>query len=159
MNPRPVRLGDLVGQALSDMEIMFEVAEITPVAEGDLDLVLMLDERWEREALKNVLKNCIEHSPAGTTLTLKAEDCGLFARLLVTDQGEGIAANDLPHIFERFYKAKNSSEHSVGIGLALAKAVLEAEEGYITADSEIGKGTTFTLRWRVRREQKEDERK
>ena len=143
----PVRT--VVEEALSDLEILLEVSQVEAELSGDLDLELLLDRRWEREAVKNIMKNCIEHSPKGSTLHVKAEDCGLFARLIIRDEGEGIDEEDLPHIFERFYKAKNSAAGSIGIGLSLAKAVVEKDEGTITVDSKPGEGTTFTLRWRV----------
>ena len=71
----------------------------------------------------------------------------MYSEIMIKDEGAGIDKEDLKHIFERFYKAKNSSKDSVGIGLALAKTIVEKDNGYITVDSEIGKGTTFYIKY------------
>ncbi|MBR1758284.1 MAG: HAMP domain-containing histidine kinase [Lachnospiraceae bacterium] len=150
MNPEPMRVGDLVDEALSELAILLDVSDVAVETTGDLDFSLLLDRRWEREAIKNIVKNAAEHSKPGTMIHVNGADCGMYYVLKIRDEGEGIASEDLPHIFERFYKAKNASASSVGIGLSLAKTVVEAEEGYLNAESETGKGTTFTIRWRVR---------
>ena len=151
MKPAPVTVRELFSGVLGDLDVLLDVTQITVELAGDLDTELLLDARWEREALKNILKNCAEHSPAGSVIHVEAADCGLFFRLKIRDEGEGIAKEDLPHIFERFYKAKNASSSSIGIGLSLAKAVIEQEEGYVSVDSEQGRGTQFTIRYQVRR--------
>ena len=71
----------------------------------------------------------------------------VYSKIIIKDNGGGIAKEDLPHIFERFYKGKNSSENSVGIGLALAKTIIEKDNGYIIVDSVSGKGSTFTIKY------------
>lgn len=113
-----------------------------------VETMLTADRRWQQEAVKNLVKNAVEHSPEGSTVRVEVEDANLFVKITVRDEGEGISEKDLPHIFERFYKAENSSPDSIGIGLAFAKTVVERENGFITADSEPGKGSTFTVRYR-----------
>ena len=71
----------------------------------------------------------------------------MFTKITITDQGEGISKEDLKHIFERFYKGKNSSEDSVGIGLALSKKIIEKDNGMINCKSELQKGTEFTIKY------------
>ena len=71
----------------------------------------------------------------------------MFTKIVVRDEGEGISKNDLKYIFERFYKGKNSSENSIGIGLALAKKIIEKDNGMISCKSEIGIGTEFTIKY------------
>ena len=153
MNPEEVTMRGLLGSVLEDLDVLFDLMQVETELSGDLDTPLLLDVRWESEALKNILKNCAEHSPADSTIHVEAADCGMFYRLRIRDEGEGIAREDLPHIFERFYKAKNASASSIGIGLSLAKAVIEQEEGYVSAESEPGQGTTFTIRYPVRRKE------
>lgn len=122
-------------------------AEIKGVAvsyECDSNLALKCDFKWLCEAITNIVKNCIEHTDEGGFVKLKAEKTSLCVKITVTDNGRGIDKSDLPHIFERFYKGKNSDENSVGIGLALAKTIIEKRGGSIYADSQIGKGTKFT---------------
>lgn len=111
------------------------------------DIILDCDFKWISEAIKNILKNCIEHTPEGGSVVLSAKNSSLFTSITVSDNGCGIDSEDLPHIFERFYKGKNSSENSVGIGLALSKSIIEKNNGYIKAASEPGKGSTFTIRF------------
>lgn len=107
---------------------------------------IVCDFNWTVEALQNIIKNCIEHMDDGGTLSIEADDTHLYGRITVTDNGCGIPAEDLPHIFERFYKGKNAGKDSVGIGLALSKRILEGERGEITAQSTEGVGTSFIIK-------------
>ena len=113
--------------------------------DGDFDFCC--DYRWVSEAVTNIVKNCIEHTQKGGQVTLTADDTPLFSRLVIEDNGCGIDSADLPHIFERFYKGKNSDENSVGIGLALSKIIIEQCGGYISVSSEPGKGSRFTIKF------------
>ena len=107
------------------------------------------DPAWQLEAISNILKNCIEHSSAGSKVYLSLRNTTVFKELTIRDTGEGIPEEDLPHIFERFYRAQNAKRESVGIGLSLASSVVEAGGGKIMVTSERGKGTTFTIRYLV----------
>ena len=88
---------------------------------------------WSAEALGNILKNCMEHTPEGGTITVTAQENALFTQIEVEDTGSGLDANDIPHLFERFYKSSNASENSYGIGLALARMVITSQNGTIQA--------------------------
>lgn len=88
---------------------------------------------WTAEALGNILKNCMEHTPDGGTITVTAEETALFTQITVEDTGPGFSEKDIPHLFERFYKGDNASESSYGIGLALARMVITAQNGTIQA--------------------------
>lgn len=88
---------------------------------------------WTAEALGNILKNCMEHTPDGGTITVTAEETALFTQITVEDTGPGFEEKDIPHLFERFYKGVNASETSYGIGLALARMVITAQNGTIQA--------------------------
>ena len=123
-------------------------------SEGGVDVTLecdgselQCDPKWTCEAVTNIVKNCIEHTPRGGSVTLCCEDTPMYVRLEISDTGCGIDKNDLPHIFERFYKGKNSGENSVGIGLALAKSIIEKDGGYITVSSERDKGSRFVIKY------------
>lgn len=105
------------------------------------------DENWSVEALENIIKNCIEHTDDGGVLKITSKTNSIFNEIQISDNGCGIAPEDMPHIFERFYHGKNSSSESVGIGLALAKAVLSKENADIEAKSREGEGSTFTIRF------------
>lgn len=91
------------------------------------------DEIWSAEALGNVLKNCMEHTPEGGTITVAVEQTALFTKITVSDTGPGFAPEDIPHLFERFYKGKTASQNSYGIGLALARTVIAAQNGTVQA--------------------------
>lgn len=91
------------------------------------------DLTWTAEALGNILKNCMEHTPEGGCITVTALETALFTQITVEDTGPGFAAQDIPHLFERFYKGSNASENSYGIGLALARTVITAQNGTVQA--------------------------
>lgn len=111
------------------------------------DFEFVGDDSWTGEAIENIIKNCIEHTENNGTIKFFSERTNVYNSLFIQDNGCGIAKEDLPHIFERFYHGKNSSSESVGIGLALAKTVLEKEKGDIIVKSELGKGSIFELRF------------
>ncbi|MCT8978784.1 HAMP domain-containing histidine kinase [Clostridium sp. CX1] len=104
------------------------------------------DRLWLEEALINIIKNGIEHTLEDGEVTINLYENPVYRRIIIEDTGEGIREDDLPNIFKRFYKARTSKKSdSVGIGLALAKSIVEAHEGIIEAESKIGIGTRFTL--------------
>ncbi len=111
------------------------------------DFTINGDIKWTAEAFENIIKNCIEHTDNGGELIISTKNNNLYNSIIISDNGCGIAKEDLPHIFERFYHGKNSSSDSVGIGLALAKAVFEKENGKITVTSEISKGSQFEIKF------------
>lgn len=111
------------------------------------DFVFNGDESWTVEAVSNIVKNCLEHTNDGGKITIASESTNLYNKLTISDNGCGIAEEDLPHIFERFYHGKNSSKDSVGIGLALAKTVFEKENASVTVESEQGRGSIFEIRF------------
>ena len=88
---------------------------------------------WSAEALGNILKNCMEHTPEGGTITVTAQETALYTQIEVEDTGSGFDPKDIPHLFERFYKGSNASENSYGIGLALARTVITAQNGTVQA--------------------------
>lgn len=109
------------------------------------DFVFNGDENWTVEAVSNIVKNCLEHTNDGGKITIASDSTNLYNKLTISDNGCGIAKEDLPHIFERFYHGKNSSKDSVGIGLALAKTIFEKENASVTVESEQGKGSAFEI--------------
>ena len=109
--------------------------------------IITCDINWTTEAIQNIVKNCIEHMKEGDSLTISDENTTLYTSIIITDTGCGIDAVDLPHIFERFYKGKNSSSNSVGIGLALAKTIIEEQKGEIAVTSKVGEGSTFIIKF------------
>ncbi len=88
---------------------------------------------WTGEAIGNILKNCMEHTPEGGTITITASETALYTQIEVEDTGSGFDPKDIPHLFERFYKGTNASENSYGIGLALARTVITSQNGTVQA--------------------------
>lgn len=98
------------------------------------------DLEWTMEALMNLMKNCLEHSPAGGCIHCDYSANPLYVRILIRDEGEGFEREDIPHLFERFYRGKNAAEGSTGIGLALSRAVFERQNGTLAAYNLPGDG-------------------
>lgn len=105
------------------------------------------DFKWTVEAVGNILKNCMEHTPVGGKIEVIASENAIFTEIIISDNGSGIDKEDLPHLFERFYKGKSSSEHSVGIGLALARMIITNQNGTIKAGISENCGAMFTIRF------------
>ena len=106
----------------------------------------LYDEKWTQEAIFNVLENCIKYSNKDTTITIQMSKNTFFSKIIITDQGIGIKKENYNNIFKRFYRAQEvQDEDGIGIGLYLTREILSREEGYITVQSEYGKGSTFTI--------------
>ncbi len=129
-------LADTIRNAVRPFEAKAEAAGVELVVEPGVDASPHVphDPRWLAEAVSNVVKNALEHSPGGGRVSLGVEATEVFARVVVKDQGPGIAPEDLPHLFERFYRGSSPRGGSgTGIGLALAKAIVERHGGVISA--------------------------
>ena len=142
-----VFINDLVEGAISNVEMMAELKNINIEVTNQDYIKLVCDAKWQTEAITNILKNCIEHSKENSTIIIDINSNKIYKQIIIRDNGEGIDEKDLPHIFERFYKGKNSSKDSVGIGLALAKTIIEKDNGSIKVDSKKGKQTTFVIKY------------
>lgn len=141
-----VSIKDVLAQSLKPFSVSLDIRQIEVINTSE-DFTFKGDDNWTSEAIENIIKNCIEHTDDGGTLTFYTQITNVYNSLFITDNGCGIAEEDLPHIFERFYHGKNSSSESVGIGLALAKTVLEKEKGDIIVNSELGNGSIFEVRF------------
>ncbi|HET8671713.1 MAG TPA: HAMP domain-containing sensor histidine kinase, partial [Candidatus Saccharimonadales bacterium] len=142
----PVDVRRLIERALEPLQIPLEIKKQRLEVHGDDGASFTGDLNWSAEALTNVVKNCVEHTPEGGTIEIRYGANALYAEVIVSDDGEGIASRDLPNIFNRFHRAENAGENSVGIGLALSKAIFTAQGGDITVHSQRGMGTSFTIR-------------
>ena len=117
---------------------------------GDEAVKLLCDRGWFMEAVSNLVKNALDHTEAGDTIQVAWKSIGSIVRVTVQDNGSGIAPEDLPHIFKRFYRSRFSQDtQGVGLGLPLAKAIVEAHNGTIEVDSDLGSGTQFTISFLV----------
>ncbi|MBR4412326.1 MAG: HAMP domain-containing histidine kinase, partial [Lachnospiraceae bacterium] len=141
-----VSSAELIDEAVKPFGIQFDLRNIK--FKSDIsDLIIRCDKNWTVEAIQNIIKNCIEHMDDGGELSVTMVDTNIFTQLTLRDTGCGIAAEDIPHIFERFYKGKNAGKDSVGIGLALSKSIIEGEQGEINVESTEGVGTKFIIKF------------
>ena len=143
---KPEPLKEIFSEVTQNIAVLAELRGVSVTA-ADNAVTLGCDKKWLCEALTNIVKNCAEHTGAGGTVRLTAAANPLYTAITVSDNGQGIAPEDLPHIFERFYRGKNAADDSVGIGLALAKAIIEKAGGTIRAASEAGKGSEFSIKF------------
>ena len=107
---------------------------------------MFVDEQWTMEAFSNLIKNAMEHTPDGGTIQLNVSENPLYTEVIVQDNGEGIPEEDIPYMFERFYKGKNAKPESVGIGLAFARMIITAQNGTINVKNHPDGGACFTVR-------------
>ena len=142
-----INLKKFINEVIENLEIPIEIKNQKIVIEGNENAFFIGDYKWQQEAITNIIKNCIEHNADKGTIYISYEENSLFTKITIRDEGEGIAKEDLKHIFERFYKGQNSSENSVGIGLALAKNIIEKNNGMINCKSELDKGTEFVIKY------------
>ena len=142
-----INLKKFIGEIIKNLEIPIEVKNQKIIIDGDENVSFIGDYKWQQEAITNIIKNCIEHNANNGTIYINYEENSLFTKITIRDEGEGIPKEDLKHIFERFYRGKNSSENSVGIGLALAKNIIEKNNGMINCKSELDKGTEFVIKY------------
>lgn len=141
-----VSISKVLDDSLKPFVLSAELKNIA-IQNGANDFVFNGDESWTVEAVSNIVKNCLEHTNDGGKIIIASGSTNLYNKLTISDNGCGIAEEDLPHIFERFYHGKNSSKDSVGIGLALAKTVFEKENASVSVESEQGRGSVFEIRF------------
>lgn len=137
----------LIDSVINNLAILIEIKEIEVITKIDEKAIFIADYKWQQEALTNILKNAIEHSQPKSNIYIIVENTSIFLKIKIKDEGQGIEQKDLKHIFERFYRAKNCNEDSIGIGLSLAKTIIEQNNGYIKATSEVGEGTLFEIKY------------
>lgn len=147
MNDKLCFVQDIINKVLENLAILIEIKNITIDQYIDEAIQIKCDFNWQVEAFTNIIKNAIEHSKEGAKITIKVESNSLFVRATIQDSGEGISKKDIKHIFERFYKSENSSNNSIGIGLALSKKIFDNENAYISVESEEGIGTKFDIKY------------
>lgn len=143
--PQNISLEELIKKSCEPLLVPFELRgqELKISASG----CFYGDLAWTCEAVGNIVKNCMEHTPEGGTVEVIASENPIFSEIVIKDNGTGIDKDDLPHIFERFYKGKNSSGNSFGVGLALARMIITGQSGTIKAENLKDKGAKFTIRF------------
>ncbi len=137
---------NILSHAISELTTRANHEKKEIVIDGDLKQMLYCDIEWTGEAVGNIVKNALDHTDAGGKITISWERTPAMIRIFITDNGHGIAGEDIHHIFKRFYRSKNTSgSQGIGLGLPLAKAIVEGQGGILSVQSERLQGTTFTL--------------
>jgi len=144
-NQNNVKLVEIIDEAIDNVAALSDLrdVDIEKKIKGDIDLYC--DRTWMCEALKNILKNAVEHSPEGSSVEISVSKNKLYTEISIADHGTGISEKDISHIFERFYKDQDATSDSIGIGLALSRDIIESQNGKIRVQSEPGRGTTFFI--------------
>lgn len=141
-----IEVKTLIENAIMALDSLIDAKKIKISINGDNRISLMGDFNWLKEALINIVKNGIEHSDENGTINIDYNVNPLYTEITIMDNGEGIAASDMPYIFDRFYKARGSSKNSIGIGLALAKSIINSQNGDLSVKSKLGSYTKFTIK-------------
>lgn len=138
-----VKPQELIRNILDTLSIALELKNID-IELDNLDFTLICDKNWTKEALTNIIKNAVEHLEFAGKISITGENNPLYQALIITDNGPGIKKEDIKNIFKRFYTT-NHTKNSVGIGLNMAKLIIERQKGKIEVESEVGKYTTFKV--------------
>ena len=142
-----IPMKSLIQKALEPVMIPMDIKGQTISIAGDDDVSFVGDFNWTAEAVINILKNGVEHTPEGGAIAITFSENALFTELVIADNGKGIPKEDLPYIFKRFYKGKNAGEGSIGIGLAMAHSIIASQNGLIDVTSDSEKGTQFRIKF------------
>lgn len=137
----------VIKKAAAPFLILMELKNQKLKIQGNAETVFIGDFNWTVEAISNILKNCVEHTPVDGVITITYGENPIYTEITIADNGEGIDKADLPYIFQRFYRGKNAGEDSVGIGLAMARSILLAQKGDVTAESIKNEGSRFCIKF------------
>jgi signal transduction histidine kinase len=141
-----IYLKEIINESVKNLSMLCDLKNIKIKTKLDENAKIKCDLKWQVEAVTNIIKNCVEHSSEYNEILIEVTDNKVYSEIIIKDNGNGIAKEDLPHIFERFYKGKNATNDSVGIGLSLAKSIIEKDNGTISVESS-NKGTTFIIKY------------
>ena len=146
MKKDPVKLHGMIDEIVSSIAIEADIKDVSIAIDISPDIEIVCDRRWTLEALSNIIKNSLQHTEAGGFIKISSEDTNLSVNIRIEDNGCGISKKDLPNIFNRFYHGEKSDPNSNGIGLSLAKQIINSQNGVISCESEEGKGTIFEIK-------------
>lgn len=139
-------VGDIMGEIEQHFSYRARQEQKTLQFSGPETTMLFCDREWFMEAVSNLAKNALDHTKSGDTVSISWRELPSQVRITVTDTGSGIHPEDIYHIFKRFYRSRFSKDtQGVGLGLPLAKAIIEAHDGMIQVDSALGRGSIFTV--------------
>ena len=136
---------EIINEAILNVSLLSDLKNVK-IETNLSDSFITCDYKWQIEALTNILKNSIEHSYENNKVLIESSENNAYVKITIKDFGSGIVKEDINHIFERFYKGKDSDYDSIGIGLALSKSIIEKQNGKISVESS-DDGTTFIIKY------------
>lgn len=136
---------EIINEAILNVSLLSDLKNVK-IETNLSDSFINCDYKWQIEALTNILKNSVEHSYENNKVLIESSENNAYVKITIKDFGSGIAKEDINHIFERFYKGKDSDYDSIGIGLALSKSIIEKQNGKISVESGEN-GTTFKIKY------------
>ena len=142
-----INIKNLLFDILKHIDILREVKNINIHITGDNTSAFTGDYKWEYEAISNILKNCLEYTHENKSIYIKYHETNMYTEIIIKDEGPGMSREDKEKIFKRFYKGSNSNSNNFGIGLSLAKEIINKDNGKIKVESILNKGTTFKIRY------------
>lgn len=147
LEPADISMEGFLKKVMEPFEIQMDLLDQRCRIEGAEGMTFTADEAWTLEAVRNVVKNSLEYTPDGKALEISCVNNHLYTEISVCDSGPGIDPEDLPHLFDRFYKGKNAGSSSFGIGLALAQSIMSRQNGVIRAENRKEGGSRFRIRF------------
>ncbi len=147
LEPADISMEGFLKKVMEPFEIQMDLRDQRCRIEGAEGMTFTADEAWTLEAVRNVVKNSLEYTPDGKALEISCVNNPLYTEISVCDSGLGIDPEDLPHLFDRFYKGKNAGSSSFGIGLALAQSIMSRQNGVIRAENRKEGGSRFRIRF------------
>ena len=142
-----INVKNIIFEVLKYVDPLIDLKYINIHVNGKNNVSFIGDYQWEFEALSNIIKNCIDYIPDNKNIYIEFKENNFYTQIEIIDEGLGIAPSEVNHIFERFYKGKNSSNNNFGIGLALAKEIILKDNGKIIVNSKLDKGTKFKIKY------------
>ena len=136
----------IVKEAIKNVSTLCDLRNINIKLNTLENAKVVCDAKWQIEAITNIIKNAIEHSKDNSNIVINIDNNRVYSKIEVIDFGDGISKRDIKHIFERFYKGANATSNSIGIGLALAKTIIEEDKGTIAVESNES-NTKFTIKY------------
>lgn len=139
-----VNLQKLINESCEPFLISLDLKNVKLQINIDKKAFIICDKNWTIEAISNIVKNALEHVKENGTITIQSITNPIYLKLEIIDDGEGIKAEEINHIFERFYHG-NKNKDSIGIGLNMSKMIIEKQKGHIEVESKLNKGTKFSI--------------
>lgn len=140
------RLADIANEAINNVSVLCDIKNIEIHRKFEDDVKINCDYMWQVEALTNIIKNCVEHSDNDSSIDISIDSNNVYSQIKIRDYGMGMSEEEASHVFERFYRGKNSSADSIGIGLALSKTIIEKSNGTIDVNT-LDKGCMFVIKY------------